>query len=496
MDVLENLNFRALFDATVNAMLLTDDAGRIVFINPAAQQLFGYSENELCSLEIEALIPRRYRKQHRHFRKLFFSKPNQRALNDGKGLTALRRDGKEIKLDISLSPLKVREQLYVLVTFNVADRRLEAEEALRMSEERLRLAKQAAGLGIYDYDCKRNIIYWDEQMRGLWGRSEEMVTYKEFLATIHPEDRLIRKAAFDSATDNTGKGEFNAEYRIIDATNGAEHWIASAGKAHFENGHAYRLVGVIRDVTEEKKLQKRLQAQQAETENLVKQQVASCTASAIAHELNQPLTAISAYSEVALQALHNDTFNPDDLKKALEGCVTQAQRAGLSLHELLAFLQKGDVETEQLNLNDIVNETLEITRNNGYDGFISEIQLAQNLPAVQGNRIQVQKVLANLFRNAIEAMQSTNISNSAATILVQTSAEINMAMVTVQDYGPGVNQEATNHVFDPFFTTKAAGLGMGLAISRALIESNGGQLWVDPNATSGAKFHFTLPYAA
>lgn len=475
-------------------MLLVDEAGRIILCNPAAQRIFGYSENELCSLEIESLIPPRYRNQHRHFQKLFFHNPRQRSLNDGKGLVGLNRDGKEIKIDISLSPLFVREQIFVLVTFNFADQRLEAREALQTSEERLRLAKQAAGLGIYDYDYKHKIIHWDERMRRLWGRSEETITYNEFISTIHPEDRAIRQAALDNATDTTGKGEFYAEYRIINAANGAECWIRSIGKVHFEKGRAYRLVGVVRDVTEEKKLQKKLQAQQAETENLVKQQIAACTASAIAHELNQPLAAISAYSEVALQALNNKTVNSNDLRKALQGCVEQAQRAGLSLHELIAFLQKGDIETEPLDLNDIVKEALNITQNNGYSGFVPEIQLENNLPAVRGNRIQVQKVLVNLFRNAVEAMRLINVSNSAITISVQTSAEKNMAMVTVQDYGPGLNQEAIRQVFDPFFTTKSTGLGMGLAISRALIESNGGQLWVDPDTTSGARFHFTLPF--
>lgn len=477
-------------------MLLVDETGRIILCNPAAQRIFGYSENELCGLEIEALIPPRYRKQHRHLQKLFFNKPRQRSLNDGKGLIALSRDGKEIKLDISLSPLFVHEQTFVLVTFDAADQRLETKEALQTSEERLRLAKQAAGLGVYDYDYKRKIIYWDERMRRLWNRSEESITYNEFISTIHPEDRASRQVAFDNATDTTGKGEFYAEYRIITADNGEERWIRSIGKVHFEKGCAYRLVGVVRDVTEEKKLQKKLQAQQAETENLVKQQIAACTASAIAHELNQPLAAISVYSEVALQALYNEAVNADDLRKALEGCVEQAQRAGLSLHELLAFLQKGDIETEPLNLNDIVKEALAITHNNGYGGFKPEIQLESNLPAVQGNRIQVQKVLVNLFRNAVEAMRLVNAPNSAITVSVQTSAEKNMAMVTVQDYGPGLNQEAIKHVFDPFFTTKATGLGMGLAISRALIESNGGQLWVDPDTSSGAKFHFTLPFVS
>ena len=291
-------------------MLLVDDAGHMVLANPAVQLLFGYTEDELCGLTVEMLMPPRYRKQHRHYRELFLSKPEKRSMGGGKELAALNRDGKEMMLDISLSPIKVQERLYVLATFNVADQRLQAEEALRASEERLRLAKQAANLGIYDCDCKRKIIYWDEKMRELWGSSDETVTYEEFTATIHPQDRAARQAAFNCATDAASHGGFNAEYRIINPTNGVERWIASTGRVYFENGCAHRLVGVVQDVTEQKNLQKKLQAQRDETENLFKQQVAARTASAIAHELNQPLTAISAYSEVALHALHNE----DDLR--------------------------------------------------------------------------------------------------------------------------------------------------------------------------------------
>ena len=492
---LNDLSFRALFNAAVDAMLLVDESGHVVLGNPAAQQLFGYAEDELSGLAVEMLVPPRDRKQHRHYRESFFNKPEKRSMGDGKELTALNRDGKELMLDIGLSPIKVQERLYILATFNVAHQRLQVEEALRASEERLRLAKQAANLGIYDCDCKHRIIYWDETMRELWGSSNETVTYEEFTATIHPEDRAARQAAFNCAIDATSHGGFNAEYRIINPINGVESWIASTGRAYFENGYAHRLVGIVRDVTEQKNLQKKLQAQRDETENLIKQQVAAQTASAIAHELNQPLAAISAYSEVALHALHDDTFNTDNLKKALKGCVRQAQRAGRSLHELLSFLQKGEIKTERLNLSDLINEALDIARNDGYGGFYPILHLDQNLPDVQGNRTQVQKVLANLLRNAVEAMLVADVPSSEITILVQSLAEKNMALVVVQDSGLGLDQVMTKRIFEPFFSTKSNGIGMGLAISRALIEANGGQLWADPDARPGAKFHFTLPFA-
>lgn len=494
INAIKELSFQAVFDAAADAMLLADGSGRIVWINDAAQHLLGYQKSELTGLAFEMLVTPRYRKQYRYYQKLFFNKPAKRALNAGNELVALNYEGKELLLDISLSPIKVKQQVYVLMVFSAAKRRLDAEEALRASEERLRLAKQAADLGIFDYDFKRNIVYWDEQMRKLWGKqSEKTVSYEEFVAAIHPEDRAARQAAIDKAMDPASTGEFKAQYRIINPSNGVERWISARGRVYFEDGYPRRLIGITRDITEQKKSQKKLQVQRGETENILKQQVAVRTASAIAHELNQPLAAISAYSEVVLHALNSDNFSATNLKRALEGCVEQTQRAGRSLHELLAFLQKGELVTERANLNDVIHEALNIVYDDGYGRFHPVLYLEQNLPDVQCNLIQIQKVLINLFRNAVEAMRTMDLPILTIITKLHTVNEKSFAMVVVQDSGPGLDPTVAKRIFEPFFTTKPSGIGMGLAISRALIEANGGQLWLDSDARTGAKFHFTLP---
>lgn len=494
ISAMRRLSFRTIFDAAADAMLLANGNGQIAWANDTAQQLLGYTETELLGLTIEMLVAPRYRKQYRYYQKLFLSKPAKRGLNAGNELVALNREGKELLLDISLSPIKVKQQVYILMIFSAAKRRLDVEEALRSSEERLRLAKQAADLGIFDYDFKRNIVYWDKQMRKLWGKqSEKTVSYEEFVAAIHPEDRAARQAAIDKAMDPDSTGEFKAQYRIINPSNGVERWISARGRVYFEDGCPHRLIGITRDITEQKKTQMKLQVQRGETENILKQQVAVRTASAIAHELNQPLAAISAYSEVVLHALNNDNFSAANLKRALEGCVEQTQRAGRSLHELLAFLQKGELVTERANLTDVIHEALNIVYDDGYGRFHPVLHLEQNLPAVQCNRVQIQKVLINLFRNAVEAMRTMDLPILTIITKVQIMNEKDCVVVIVQDSGPGLDPIVTKRIFEPFFTTKPSGIGMGLAISRALIEANGGQLWLDADAKTGAKFHFTLP---
>ncbi len=493
---LKGLSFQILFDASADAMLLVDDTGHILQANTVALELLGYTPEQICNLQIEALIPTKYRNQHRQHRETYAKIPENRPMGNGRELVALRSDGKEIAVDISLSSILSGKHKLILATFHEADKRRQVEEALKISEERLRLAKEAAGLGVFDFDYSQNIVHWDERMRDIWGEeSEKSISYNKFFSAIHPDDRAARHAAIDCAFDPASNGEYSAEYRVTNPNDGVERWITTVGRIHFTDGQATRLLGIARDITDQKNLEKTLQEQRAEMEALFKQQVASQTVSAIAHELNQPLAAISAYSEVALHALNDTTFNPENLKRALEGAVAQAQRAGKSLHELMAFLQKGELVTAQFELNQVVQEALNITKDDGYGGFNTLLELEPEMPKVIGNEIQVRKILVNLLRNAVEAMRAGSASSSAISITVRTNKEINMAHVTVQDSGPGLNAETARRIFEPFFTTKHTGFGMGLVISRALTEANGGQLWSEQNNQPGAAFHFTLPFA-
>ena len=494
--LLTNLSVQTLFDVAADAMLLVDDTGHVQQANPVALELLGYTFEQINGLEIEALIPESYRSQHHQHRNTYSKNPEKRPMGKGRDLVALRRDGSELAVDISLSPLDIGNQHFVLATLHIADKRRKVEEALKISEERLRLAKEAAGLGVFDFDYRHNIIHWDERMRDIWGEeSEESVSYKKFVAAIHPDDRVARQTVIDRAIDPASNGEYSVDYRVKNPNDGVERWIATVGRIHFTNGHATRLLGVARDITDQKILEKTLQEQRAEMEALFKQQVASQTVSAIAHELNQPLAAISAYSEVALHTLNSSTLNPENLKRALEGAVEQAQRAGKSLHELLAFMQKGELITERFELNHVLKEALNIAKGDGYGDFSPLLTLEPAMPDVLGNVTQVRKILVNLLRNAVEAMRGAGAPSSAISITVRTNQEINMAHVTIQDSGPGLDADTAKRIFEPFFTTKPTGIGMGLAISRALTEANGGQLWLEQNNKPGATFHFTLPYA-
>ncbi|CAG0961946.1 two-component system, LuxR family, sensor kinase FixL [Methylophilaceae bacterium] len=479
-------------------MLLVDDEGRVIQANPAVQQMLGYMDDaNMIGAHVEALMPARYRESHRHNRKAFSGNPEKRSMGNGKNLVVLTRDGKELLVDIGLSPIQDKGQHYVLITFHVADRRHQAERALWDSEKRLQLAKNAAGLGVFDYDLLNQEVLCDERIRELWGLSrQEAVFHEKLMARLHPEDLPVRNNAFKRALDPGGDGEYQVEYRVINEIDSSEHWVSITGKVFFSEGLAVRMAGIVQDITDRKRLERELRVQRAEMDHLAKHQVATQTAAAIAHELNQPLAAISAYSEVALRSMSSNLADPDKLVRALEGCFTQAQRAGKSLHELLSFLQKEEVEVESIDLNDLVQEVLNNAKNDGYSDFHLILELEKHLPPVTGSRTQVRKVLINLLYNGVEAMREAGIPAASITIQVRTMKSRKFAQVSIRDSGPGIDPAMMSRIFEPFFSTRKKGMGMGLTISRALIEAMGGQLWIDPEKKPGTAFHFSLPLAA
>lgn len=494
---INNFSADELFEAAADAMLLVDVSGHIVDTNSATLNLLGYTRKELLGLEVETLIPIAFRDQHREHRNAFYKKPEKRSMGNGGDLFSLASNGEVIAVNISLSPIKKHGRINTLVTFHSAERRRKIEQALKSSEELLRLAKQTINFAIYDFNPKDLSFHCDARMYELWGGSPDTpLNYVQWLAAINAEDVAAIKAGIENASNPSKGGEYKAEYRVTNTTDHIERWVSVVGRMHFWEGQAIRMVGVVQDITEHKIFEKTLQNHREESASIIQQQIAAHTASAIAHELNQPLAAISAYSDVALHALNDATFSPEKLKRALEGSIAQSQRAGISLHELLAFLQQGDIKTEAFDLNIAVSEALNIAHVDGYKRFEPIISLEKNMPYVVANRTQILKVLVNLLTNAEDAMRGANVPNASITIAVRTNQEMNMGHVEIQDSGPGVSQDAINRIFEPFFTTKPTGIGMGLAISRALIEANGGQLWLETNFKSGASFHFTLPFAS
>ena len=211
----------------------------------------------------------------------------------------------------------------------------------------------------------------------------------------------------------------------------------------------------------------------------------------IAHEVNQPLTAIVTNANFCLRRLEGVTTNLDEFRAAVAEIVNDGTRASAVISRIRSLLMKGSSSRTELDINEILREVSVFLRNEATRNQVSvRTDLGDNLPRVSGDRVQLQQVVINLVMNGIEAMSS--VTHRPRNLLIRSAKNHDEVLIQVQDSGTGVDADHAKHIFEPFFTTKPGGIGMGLSISRSIVESHGGYLWVD-SGPEGALFQFTLP---
>jgi C4-dicarboxylate-specific signal transduction histidine kinase len=212
----------------------------------------------------------------------------------------------------------------------------------------------------------------------------------------------------------------------------------------------------------------------------------------IAHEVNQPLTAVIANANASLRWLAAATPNLDEARNAVSRIVRDGNRAGEVIARIRALVQKTDTEKVRLDINQTIQEVVLLMQNEAVrKGVAIRMDLATNFPPVLGDRIQLQQVILNLVMNGIEAMDT--VTDRPRDLLIRSSPqESDKVLVAVQDSGIGIDSQNLEKIFDTFYTTKSQGMGMGLAISRSIVENHGGKLWAVPNDGPGATFQFTL----
>jgi C4-dicarboxylate-specific signal transduction histidine kinase len=248
----------------------------------------------------------------------------------------------------------------------------------------------------------------------------------------------------------------------------------------------------IRDVTEHKRAESEAQQQRLEAAHLSRVAMLGELSGSLAHELNQPLTAILANARAAQRLLASGPPDLTDLREILEDIAQDDRRAGEVIHRLRAFLKKGDAHLRLIDLNEVVEEVLELVHSDLVQRMIRvDAHLAPSLPPVLADRVQLQQVLLNLLLNACDAVGAKPRAQRRLTIVVATIEE-GAVQLSLADQGTGIPEELLSRAFEPFVTTKAHGLGLGLAICRSIVTAHGGRLWAENNPEGGATFHLVL----
>jgi len=251
--------------------------------------------------------------------------------------------------------------------------------------------------------------------------------------------------------------------------------------------------GFVRDLTERQQARARMQELQDELLHVARLRSMGQMAAALAHELNQPLTATGNYVSAALRLLDGPAPDIEHLRRALRVASDQTQRSGDIIRRLRSYVARGDTTRRPEQLGVIVEESVALALVGlGDRGVTVKFALGSDLPPVIADRVQVQQVLLNLIRNAVEAMEHTEVRELSLGMALWDC----MVAVSVADTGSGLPPAIEAQLFQPFVTTKADGMGIGLAVCRAIVEAHGGRLWCEPNPGGGTVFRFTLPTAA
>ncbi|WP_192738370.1 ABC transporter substrate binding protein [Bradyrhizobium sp. OAE829] len=370
-------------------------------------------------------------------------------------------------------------------------RRRQAETSLRESEERMTFTAASVNVGLWQFDRTTDELWATEHCRSMFGLAKDVpLTRETFIAAVHPEDRR--------AAVGTLRGALRGQAAMTDVRvvcpDGGVRWIRVRARSHLDDkGTPDQLNGLFVDITDQKTAETEAEQQRQEVTHLMRVSVMGELSGAIAHEVNQPLTAILTNAETALYLLDQDSLNHAEMRNTLLDIVSEDKRAGEVVQRLRGLLKKGESRSEEVNINELVDSTTALLRSELIRRqVLVESDLGANLAVVLGDSVQLQQVLLNLVVNAMDAMSTTPAPQRRVMIrtLQTPTGDI---QVLIKDHGHGIKMANGKQAFEPFYTTKDHGLGLGLSICSTIVRKHGGTINLRNDDAGGAVAEFSLP---
>jgi PAS domain S-box-containing protein len=376
--------------------------------------------------------------------------------------------------------------------FANAMERKRAELVLRESEARLRHLLESTRAVPWVADAESWLMtYVGRQAVNLLGYPLEDWYEGQFWADhIHPEDR---EEAVAFCLDHIGRAtDFEFEYRML-AADGRTVWVHDIVHVVAENGAPRTLQGFLIDVTARRRAEEETRTLRDQLVRVGRVTLMGELAASIAHEVNQPLCAVVSNAQAVQRMLAAGTFDPAEVREALQDITGDGQRASAVIARIRRSLQQGPPERSPLDVNDLVREVFVLIRREmARRGAAVRLELSKRLPLVLGDRVQLQQVVLNLIGNGADALDHV-APDRRQPVIISTADGPSGVTVGVKDFGAGIDPADVNRVFDTFFTTKPGGMGMGLAICKSIIQAHGGRIWARPNEGPGATIALVLP---
>ncbi|MBI2312078.1 MAG: PAS domain S-box protein [Betaproteobacteria bacterium] len=479
---------KSMEDSMLTGMRAVDMEGRITYVNPAFCRMTGWSEQELvgCTPPMPYWAPEETESAQAAFRGTLAGE----APRTGYELRFRRRNGERFDAIIYVAPLidARGQQTGWMASINDITERKRAREELRRSHERFVAVMDGLDAAVCVTDpASGELLYANGYFRSMFGADGRGKYALAASSMASAADYPVAEAVEDDSALL-----FDGE--VLNACD--DHWYYVRARAiRWVDGRTVRME-IATDITA------RMQAEEISRRQLEKLQLTSRLttmgemASTLAHELNQPLSAIANYSMGCVNRLLAGTASRDELLNAMQKASFQAQRAGKIIRRIREFVRKSEPNRTPCAINDIVEEAVGFAEIEAQKKGIRVVQeLAPGLPEVCADRIMIEQVILNLVRNGIEAMDDTPEERRALTVRT-TRGDDGAVEIAVSDAGHGIPSEQRDKLFSAFFTTKAEGMGMGLNICRSIVEFHKGRLWVEDNPAGGTVFRFTLPTEA
>jgi PAS domain S-box-containing protein len=371
--------------------------------------------------------------------------------------------------------------------------RQRAEEALQRSEAYLAEAQRISHTGSFGWDVSGGQIFWSEETFRIFEYDPaNKPTVEVILRRTHPEDRVFFQETLDQIARD--RKAFDFEHRLL-LPDGSVKYVQVVGHASInDESGTFEFVGAVTDITERRRAEEereRLRLVQADLAHVTRMTTMGELTASLAHEIKQPISAALTDAKTCLRWLGHDVPDVPEAREAASRLVKDVTRAADIIARVSSLFKKGALQRELVDVNELIREMIILLRSeaNRYSIAI-RTELAEDLPKVMADRVQLQQVFMNLMLNGIDAMKETT---GGVELTIRSEAEDGRLLISVSDTGMGLPPEQGDMIFKAFFTTKDNGTGMGLPISRSIIESHGGRLWAAGTSGRGATFQFTLP---
>jgi PAS domain S-box-containing protein len=485
--------FEILAEAATDGIISIDDQSTIRYANPAAGRLFGYEPDEMLGNTLTSLMPERLQQIHLTSVRRYLNTGQRHVGWRAVELIGLHKSGREFPIEVSFGEaIHNGRHFFTGIVRDVTDRK-RSEEALRASEQRLQAIVDNTTAVIFIKDLELRYVLVNREYERLFDVRRDQIRGKTDF-DIHAQDVAETLRANDrEVIEGGGPTQFE---EIVPSAGSTRHYVVVKFLLRDQVNKPYAVCGIATDITALKQAQEALRSREAELAHTTRVMTMGEITSSIAHEINQPLGSIVNYGNACLRLLKAGSADLTEIATALSAIVNDANRASAIIARIRALSKKAPPVMAALQVRELLADILPLVRHELTRRRIAlKTVLPGDLSPILGDRIQLQQVLLNLVMNSIEAMKKVPEDQRQLFMEAQShvSEDKSFVLITVTDSGIGLKAEDLPKLFQTFYTTKAEGMGMGLAISRSIVEAHGGRLWATPNTDLGATFQFTLP---